>query len=129
MIDRQISAFMQSYVVGVELDDSVEQVCQTLDQHQLHCVPVFTPDKQVFGVISASDLVHFSTLHEDPKQQRAWEVCSHKVITVNAAISARQAAELMVEQKIHHLLVMNEQHIVGIVSSLDLIQACLLNQN
>ena len=129
MIDRQISTFMQSYVVGVELDDSVEHVCQILDQHHLHCVPVFTPDKQVFGVISAGDLVHFATLHDDPKQQRAWEVCTHKVVTVNAAMSARQAAELMVEQKIHHLLVTNEQHIVGIVSSLDLIQACLLNQN
>ncbi len=128
MINRQISAFMQSYVVGVELDDSVEQVSQILDQHQLSCVPVFTPDKQVFGVISASDLVHFSTLHEDPKQQRAWEVCSHKVTTINAATSAKQAAELMVEQNIHHLIVMNEQHIVGIVSSLDLIQACLLNE-
>lgn len=128
MINSQISAFMQSYVVGVELDDSVEHVCRVLDQHQLHCVPVFTPDKQVFGVISASDLVHFATLHDDPKQQHAWEVCSHKVTTVNAAISAKQAAELMVEQKIHHLIVMNQQHIVGIVSSLDLIQACLLNE-
>lgn len=128
MINRHISSFMQSYVVGVELDDSVEHVCQILDQHHLHCVPVFTPDKQVFGVISASDLVHFATLHDDPKQQRAWEVCTHKVVSVNAAISAKQAAEMMVKQKLHHLLVMNEQQIVGIVSSLDLIQACLLEQ-
>ncbi|WP_220718720.1 CBS domain-containing protein [Agarivorans litoreus] len=127
-MSTQISSFMETNVIGVALDDSVEKVCQVLDDNKLCCVPVFSPDGAIFGVISASDLVHFSTLRANPKLEHAWELCTHRVIEVAPDISIQQAAEIMSYEKIHHLIVTEGSTCVGIVSASDVLSAFLKNE-
>ncbi|MGY5449972.1 CBS domain-containing protein [Agarivorans sp. MS3-6] len=124
-MNSRVTSFMESNVISVELDDSAEKVCEVLDANKLHCVPVLTPDGKIFGVISATDLVHFNTLHVNPKLEHAWELCTHKVIEVAPDMSVQEAGELMVKEKVHHLVVMEGTFFIGIVSATDILRAYL----
>lgn len=120
---------MEKNIITVDLDDTAEHVEEILDSHKLSCVPVIDSEGKCFGVISATDFVHFYIAHKNPKVEHAWEVCTHKIIEVSPDISVIEASELMVKNKIHHLVVTENNAIKGIVSSIDLIRECLLKEN
>jgi CBS domain-containing protein len=127
-MNNTITSVMEAVVITAGLDDTVHQVEEVLDSYKLSCVPVIDPKGKCFGVISATDLVHFHTVRRNPMAERAWEVCTHKTIEVSPGITVHEAAELMVKNKIHHLVVTENKLIKGIASSIDLIRECLLKQ-
>ncbi len=119
---KQITSLIGESVITVELNDTVETVEKILDSHQLSCVPVINAQGECFGVISAPDLVHFHNARKNPIAERAWEMCTHKIIEVSSDISVKEAAELMVKNNIHHLVVIEDGSIKGIVSSIDILR-------
>lgn len=127
-MDSSVSSLMERNVVEVGLEDTVYRVEEILDSHNLSCVPVIDADGKCFGVISAPDLVHFHKLRKNSQTARAWEVCTHKVIEVTSVITIKEAAEIMAEHRIHHLVVTDGNAIIGIISSIDIVKRCLLNK-
>jgi CBS domain-containing protein len=65
----------------------------------------------------------------NPKAELAWEVCTHKIIEVSPNISIKEAAELMIKNKIHHIIISKNNSLKGIVSLIDITENCLLKQN
>lgn len=125
-MEQLISSLMEKHVTSVNLEDSIGRVEDILDTHKLSCVPVVDAENQCFGVISAPDLVHFHRLRKNPASAKAWEICTHRVIAVSPQLSVREAAELMVAHRIHHLVVVDGEAIIGIVSAIDLVRDYLL---
>ena len=119
---KQITSLIWENVITVKLNDTVETVEKVLDAHQLSCVPVINTQGECFGVISAPDLVHFHNARKNPTAERAWEMCTHKIIEVSSDISVKEAAELMIKNNIHHLVVIEDGSIKGIVSSIDILK-------
>ncbi len=128
-MNNLIISFMEKNIIAVDLDDTVDHVEEILVSHKLSFVPVIDPNGKCFGVISAIDFLHFHIKHKNPKAEYAWEVCTHKTIEVSPAMSIKEASELMVKNKIHHLLVTENNAIKGIVSSVDIIREGLLDKN
>ena len=91
----------------------------------LSCVPVVNQDGECFGVISAPDLIHFHQARKNPLAEKAWEMCTHQMIEVDTELSIEDAAQLMIDNNIHHLIVSDGQAIKGIVSSLDILRGYL----
>lgn len=125
-MQAQITSVMEENLVTVSLNDTTEAVEKVMASHNLSCVPVINSEGNCFGVISAPDLVQFHQARKDPNAERAWEMCTHKIIEVTADISIKRAAELMLEHSIHHLVVTEGGSVKGIVSSLDIIRGCLI---
>ena len=128
-MNNLIISLMEKNIITVDLDDTAEHVEEIMDSHKLSCVPVIDSKGKCFGVISATDFMHFHNIRKNLKAERAWEVCTHKVIGVSPDISIKEASELLVKNKIHHLVLTENKEIKGIVSSIDIIRECLLNQN
>jgi CBS domain-containing protein len=124
---KQITSLIGESVITVELNDTVETVEKVLDSNQLSCVPVINAQGECFGVISAPDLVHFHNARKNPIAERAWEMCTHKTIEVSPDISVKEAAALMVKNNIHHLVVIEDGSIKGIVSSIDIIRGAVFS--
>lgn len=122
---KRITSLIEQNVITVALNDTVETVERVLDSHHLSCVPVINDRGECFGVISAPDLVHFHNARKNPSAERAWEMCTHKTIEVSPGISVKQAAELMVKNNIHHLVVVEDGSIKGIVSSIDILRGAV----
>ena len=125
-MNKPVSSIMEKQVITVDLNDAVDRVEELMYSHKLSCLPVIDSERNCFGVISAPDLTHFYALRENPKTKRAWEVCTHKIIEVKPDISIKEAAKLLIKNKIHHLVISVDETITGIVSSNDILEEYLL---
>lgn len=125
-MDKPISYMMTKSVWAADSEDSVERVEELLDSHRLSSLPVVDSKGVIFGIISASDLVHFHAARKNPKAVRAWEICTHKPIEVGPTTPIGEVARLMVKNKIHHIVVSENRSVVGVVSSLDFVEQYVL---
>lgn len=126
-MEKKISSVMVKPVVTVDMEDTVEKIEHILNLYQLSTVPVIDSVRgDCFGIISASDIVHFLGANRNPKVVRAWEMCTYQPIEVSPDTTVREAARLMVLHKIHHLVITENKSIKGFVSSFDLIEKFML---
>ena len=56
---------------------------------------------------------------------RTWQLSSYKPITVSPDMPVSKVARLMIEGKIHHVVVTDSDGIVGMVSSMDFVKTFL----
>lgn len=114
---------MTTAVQTVRADDTIEAVADELRRTGLSFVPVVdSPRGKPIGMISADDIVRFQAARRDAAAVRAWEICSYKPVEVEATASVSDVARLMLERQVHHVVVTDNNEVVGIVSSLDFVK-------
>ena len=118
-----ISSLMTPMAWSVDMDDTVTQVETLLSTKGLSWAPVLEAGRVIVGVISASDLLQFHAQGGDAAKVRAWQMCTYKPITVDETTSLIEVAQLMLARQIHHVVVMRNDGIAGVVSSLDFVRA------
>ena len=64
----------------------------------------------------------------DFNKRQAWEVCTLPIIEVSPHLSIIEAAELMVANNVHHLVVTRKNVVTGIFSSIDIVHCFILGQ-
>lgn len=89
----------------------------------IHALPV-TSGKTVVGLVTSSDLVD-----DWPDDEVVSTVMTSLPYTIGVDASVVEAAAYMVEQRVHHLLVVRGAETVGILSSLDLLDALVRRQD
>ena len=127
-LHHDIRAIMRTSPVTVGMQDTVQQVEAVLEEHQLSSVPVIDPVRQdCFGIISLKDIAHFHAAKKNPNAVRAWEMCTYRPLRLAPDASIDEAARLMVEHQIHHVVIVAaDGTLAGFVSSLDIVADCLL---
>ncbi|MDP1666819.1 MAG: CBS domain-containing protein [Methylobacter sp.] len=120
-MDKPISSLMDKHVTTVDFNDTIFKVEEIMNSRKLSFVVVIDSNGSCFGVISYPDILHFHVKNRNPKIERAWELCTHKVIEVSSDTSSRETAKLMIKNKIHHIVITENESIVGIVSSNDFV--------
>ena len=121
-MSQPISSFMERQVWSVGMDDTVAEVESLFARQGLSWAPVLESSCTIVGAISASDLLRFHALGQDPTAVRAWQLCSYKPISVSPDTPVSEVARLMIERKIHHVVVTDSDGIAGVVSSLDFVR-------
>jgi CBS domain-containing protein len=117
-----ISSMMSTPALSVAMDDTIQAVEALMQRHKLSCVPVTEPDGAPVGVLSLSDLMAFHARNEDAATAFAWQICHYKPIAVRPNTSIADAARLMLAHQVHHVVVMEDDVLVGIVSALDFVR-------
>jgi CBS domain-containing protein len=117
-----ISSLMQVPVWTVRMDDTVQAAETFLSRHGLSWVPIVSDTGEAVGVLSADDLMRFRAGSPDAAATRVWQLCTYKPVCVGPETTIGAVARLMVERKIHHVVVIENNDIKGVVSSLDLLQ-------
>lgn len=119
-MDKTVGELARRSFWSVAPDDPVDAIAEEMVARHLTWAPVLERDVLV-GVVSAWDLLHMRA-RGHPGDTRAWRACTYKPLTVTPETPASEAARLMREAHVHHLLVMSpDRKIVGIVSPLDLL--------
>lgn len=126
-MNTPISSLMTSPVWSVDMDATVEAIEALMARESLSWVPVTEPNGAAIGVVSQSDLLQFN-LHrkKDAASVPAWQICTYKPISVSADTSVADVARLMLERRIHHVVVTRDGIMVGVVSALDFVRAFVL---
>jgi CBS domain-containing protein len=92
-----------------------------MNQKNCHAIPLVEMDADqdinIRGIITSDDLVG---VYDDTVDIR--QVMSEKVVVTHPNSSAASAAKMMLRHGIHHLIVMEQEEIVGMLSSFDFVQ-------
>lgn len=108
---------MAQGVVVARPDHTIDYVRRQMKTLEINAVPVADPDGKPLGILRASDLIQ--AVEADWRVDR---VMTLHVPTVEATLGVRDAARLMTEQRVHHLIVTQEGKIAGILSSFDFLE-------
>lgn len=128
-LSENIKDVMQKNVIVANVDDTVSEVETFIAKHQLSFIPVVDNEGQCFGVITEFDMVKFHRDERNTKLVKAWEICSHSLIQVDSTVTCKEAASKLINEKIHHLLIVTDDVICGVVSSIDLLRHYVGQEN
>lgn len=116
---KTIKQLMSSPVVMARVETTIRDLRKLMSQHDIGAVPITDegPDADILGIVTDSDLrnVKDSSLP-------VMSVMSTKLCYINNDDSTAAAANMMLKNGIHHLLVKDHNEVVGILSSADLLK-------
>lgn len=128
-----ISSIMTTRLYTVDSADKLLKVKEIFDNHPIHHLPVVR-HKQIIGMISKTDLLHFLrgyTLTDEDKfvnEARMRNFTAEKIMTKGIAkVSPHDrinvALEVFLENRFHAIPVVENEDLVGIVTTFDIIKA------
>lgn len=114
--------------IVVPVDASVEEAARLLHANSITGLPVIDAFGALVGVISQTDIVGVldspvgRLIRTRPSGLRVGELMSSPAVTVPFMGSAREAARLMIESRVHRLVATDDAgRPVGVVSAIDLV--------
>ena len=113
---------MTSTVQTLHPDAVISDVEKVFLINKISGAPLVDDKGTAVGFISKSDISRFDSTGDDPFYARAHEIANPKVIATEPSASIAQAAQLMLSEHVHHLVVMDGQDIVGVLSALDFLK-------
>ena len=127
----QLSEIMNRSLVTVDKHASLRRARRILDQHRIRHLLV-VDGKRLVGILTDRDLRQAAPSSKSPltmaereefmDELKVMEVMSRKLITASPTTTIRQAARVMVREKIGCLPVEDGNHLVGIVTEADLLE-------
>lgn len=120
----QVKDFMSTPVTTGTGETSVEEIRTLMSRKNIHSIPIIQYVKQlpeaevtIRGIITATDIGK-----ETDDKALAVDVMTASVHVIHQDSSARAAAKMMLKHKCHHLVVMDNGKVIGMVSSLDFVK-------
>ena len=113
----KVNDLMSNNVITAQPHQTVGQLKEKMTSRHLNSIPVVSQENVPVGVVSASDL-----LAAAKEGTPVSTLMSEKVYTIPEYEEVSVAARMMRNHKIHHLMVTQEQKIVGVISSFDLLK-------
>ena len=120
----QVKDFMITSIVTSTADKTVKEIRELMEYNGIHAVPIIAYEKKlpnnettIQGIVTTSDLVGITNdfaIVED--------FMTNNVHIVHQESSAKAAAKMMLKHDVHHIVVMDKGHIVGIISSADFVK-------
>jgi CBS domain-containing protein len=117
---------MHPGILTCDRDATRAEIAWTMAVHRVHCVAVMAParngsgERYVWGIVSDLDLL--GSALDASVEPTAQDLAGQPIISVERTTPLRQAAELMHDQRVNHLIVTEAAQPVGILSSLDIAQ-------
>ncbi|MGE0431650.1 MAG: cyclic nucleotide-binding/CBS domain-containing protein [Planctomycetota bacterium] len=115
-MSTRVEQVMSPLVVTARASQPVSQIREQMLQHGIHCLPVVADDGSLEGIVTVSDV-----LGADTDATPVSDVLTRAVFTVHPNEDAFGAAELMLNNRVHHVVVWADDSVQGVVSSYDLL--------
>ncbi|TNE75747.1 MAG: CBS domain-containing protein [Bacteroidetes bacterium] len=112
----RVEEVMSTPVVITSRNVKVKHLRETFDRKGIGAVPVLEEDGTISGIVSLRDLLRADD------EQIVQDVMSDRIHIVLPNNQVRDAANTMVSHKIHHLVVMKDGDVIGMLSALDIVK-------
>jgi CBS domain-containing protein len=113
----KVEEVMVTPVISTHERKSIGHVKDIMSKNKVHSLPIVNSENNVVGIITINDIV--DDISDDTTVNL---VMSKKVLTIPKYSGIHIAARIMRNHHIHHLIVTHEKELVGVLSSLDLLQ-------
>ena len=129
-----VSKIMTRDVITLNLNDNMELAEKLFETKHIRHIPIVNGMK-VVGMLSHTDLmrISFSDLDDEENEINSVvydlftieQVMAKSVISVTSETTIKEAAEILTKHEFHAVPVVDDDELVGIVTSTDLIQFLL----
>jgi signal-transduction protein with cAMP-binding, CBS, and nucleotidyltransferase domain len=117
-----IYEIMSKNVVKVNHDMSAFEISKIMVQRKISSVSIIDNNNKIIGIVTEKDLVREVCAKDIlANTLKAANVMSSPLITISKNSTINDATKLMVEKKIKHLAIQENNDIIGIVTTYELI--------
>jgi CBS domain-containing protein len=117
----QVNQFMTHSVVAAQGKNTIGSIREIMQREGIHAIPIVeNSDGNILvkGIVTSTDLS--CQVDDQTPVEDAFSFSKVHVLHTNS--SAKSAAEMMLKHNVHHLVVMENGKLVGMVSSLDFVK-------
>jgi len=127
-----LKEFMSRKLESIEITATLQEAAKMMTNKDISSLIIVDKNNIHLGLVSERDIVRKGCSREDVniKSVRVSEIMSSPLITINHKSSPQEAAELLVKNKIRHLLVVDDKgKRIGIITPMDFTRYKQLNYN
>ena len=118
---RIVKEIMTPTVQAIHRDESIREAERIFVMQNISGAPIKDGADNLVGFVSKTDIIRFDSSGEDSTYTRLHEIASPIVITIDASLPINEAAQKMLQEQIHHLVVMEGETMVGVLSALNFV--------
>jgi CBS domain-containing protein len=124
----RVADMMQTEVQTVLVDTPVNDAFVTLADSRISALPVVDGAGRLLGVISRSDILASKEEAEEDSQALlqdtpVQDLMTAPALTIAPSASVREAAKRMLAAGVHRLIVTDGEHVIGVISTTDIVSA------
>ncbi|MBO6480262.1 MAG: CBS domain-containing protein, partial [Pelagibacteraceae bacterium] len=102
--------------------DTLKTASEKLQKYNIGSMPVLSEqDKNVIGIISERDIARYISNDEFKNDLPVTKIMSKNIISCNLNTSVTELMEIITNNKIRHILIMEEKKLLGTVSIGDVV--------
>ena len=117
---RELIHHKGSHVCHVEPEATIEQAARLMLQERVGALLVMH-EEEIIGILTERDLLNRVLAKGlPPSETRVHEVMTSEVVVVRQSITVRDAMQIVTEKRFRHLPVVEDGHLLGMLSSGDL---------
>src|SRR6056297_694163 len=121
MIEQTIESVMTQDVRTISRETTASTIARVFAEDDIGSAVVTSPEmKGVLGIVTKSDIMHQVAVDADISSISVGSFMSTPFVTVTGDKSIREAATLMREHSIQHLPVVDDDELVGILTTTNL---------
>jgi CBS domain-containing protein len=113
---------MTPTVLAIHRDDSIRDAEREFITRNISGAPIKDDRGKLVGFVSKTDIIRYDSTGEDPTYTRLYEIANPKVVTVGASELINQAAQKMLQEEVHHLVVLDGDSMAGVLSAFDFVR-------
>ena len=116
-----VNQVMSKNVLTAEKSTSLQDAAQKMNQLNVGCV-IVTDESKPVGIVTERDFVTKVAAEGRPLFTEISEVMSSPLITIDPEETIWEASEIMKEKLIHKLPVIENERIVGVITTSDIVK-------
>ncbi len=120
----RVSNLMKQPVVAIAPDQTLREAARLMHEHEIGALAVLEGES-LAGIITERDLLRATAEAKDVDQERVAAYMSGKVVTAGPNYDVNVAASIMSEHHIRHLIVQDQERVLGMLSLRDVLSVFL----
>lgn len=117
-----VREIMAPAVKAIHRDELIREAERIFITQNISGAPIKDDSGNLVGFVSKTDIIRFNSSGEDPTYAKLYEIANPKVFTIDASVLINEAAQNMLQGHIHHLVVMDGETMVGVLSAFDFVR-------
>lgn len=125
---KSVSTIMTTRIETINLEDTALKAAKKMKQKNISSLVVVDADEQAVGIVTERDLVREVCVQDgSSKEYIIKNIMSSPIVTIDPDSSIETAANIMMQNRVRHLIVVNEKKTLGIISATNFVN--YLNQH
>lgn len=125
---KSIGEIMTTRIETIGLEDNAQEAARKMKHKNVSSLVVVDKNEQAVGIVTERDLVREVCVQDASSNQHIIKnIMSSPIVTIDPNSSVETAANVMMQNKVRHLVVVNEKKTLGIITATNFVN--YLNQH